>query len=138
MTCRLPGLIDVHVHFRYPGQTHKEDFDTGTRAALKDGFTRVLDMPNNVRPTVSLDRIAEKAGHAAAAARCDIGFHYGTDGHNGPSRVSRRPFYVDSVACNLTLSVGRRRSRGPRRHAVGSLARPAKAHRRSRRHRQDR
>jgi len=43
---RLPGLIDIHVHLRDPGQTHKEDFLTGTLAALSGGFTTILDMPN--------------------------------------------------------------------------------------------
>ena len=43
---RLPGLIDVHVHLRDPGATHKEDFDSGTAAALAGGVTMVMAMPN--------------------------------------------------------------------------------------------
>ena len=43
---RLPGLIDVHVHLRDPGGTHKEDFSSGTAAALAGGVTMVLAMPN--------------------------------------------------------------------------------------------
>ena len=43
---RLPGLIDVHVHMREPGATHKEDFASGTAAALAGGVTMVLAMPN--------------------------------------------------------------------------------------------
>jgi carbamoyl-phosphate synthase/aspartate carbamoyltransferase/dihydroorotase len=43
---RIPGLIDVHVHLREPGQTHKEDFSSGTAAALAGGFTMVCAMPN--------------------------------------------------------------------------------------------
>jgi dihydroorotase len=42
----LPGLIDPHVHLREPGDTHKEDFKTGSRAAIAGGFTTVMDMPN--------------------------------------------------------------------------------------------
>ena len=58
---KLPGFIDVHVHLREPGATHKEDFASGTRAAIKGGFTFVCDMPNNPgRPTVSIDRLEEK------------------------------------------------------------------------------
>ena len=79
---RLPGLIDVHAHLREPGATHKEDFVTGTEAALRGGFTFVIDMPNNPLPTVSLDRLEEKIRLADAKAVCDIGFHYGTDGKN--------------------------------------------------------
>ena len=41
-----PGLVDVHVHFRDPGFTHKEDIVTGSRAAAKGGFTAVCCMPN--------------------------------------------------------------------------------------------
>lgn len=41
-----PGLVDIHVHFREPGQTHKEDIHTGTRAAAAGGFTTCICMPN--------------------------------------------------------------------------------------------
>ena len=44
--CAAPGLIDIHVHFRDPGQTHKEDLATGAAAAAAGGFTTVLCMPN--------------------------------------------------------------------------------------------
>lgn len=43
----LPGIIDVHVHFREPGYTYKEDFETGSMAAAAGGVTTVCDMPNN-------------------------------------------------------------------------------------------
>ena len=46
-----PGLVDVHVHFRDPGFTYKEDIETGARAALKGGFTSVVLMANT-KPTV--------------------------------------------------------------------------------------
>ena len=49
---RLPGLIDVHVHLREPGGTHKEDFSSGTAAALAGGITMVLAMPNTSPPIV--------------------------------------------------------------------------------------
>ncbi len=45
-----PGLVDIHVHFREPGQTHKETIGTGTRAAAAGGFTTVVCMPNTVPP----------------------------------------------------------------------------------------
>src|SRR4051812_44686673 len=41
-----PGLVDIHVHFREPGQTHKETIATGSRAAAAGGFTTVVMMPN--------------------------------------------------------------------------------------------
>jgi dihydroorotase-like cyclic amidohydrolase len=80
---RFPGLIDIHVHLREPGAINKEDFRTGSRAALKGGFTYVLDMPNNPSvPTVTIDRLNEKISLAKSKCLCDIGFHYGTDGKN--------------------------------------------------------
>ncbi len=48
-TC-IPGLYDMHVHFREPGQTHKEDLTTGSEAAANGGFTGVLCMPNTNPP----------------------------------------------------------------------------------------
>lgn len=45
-TCMSKGLIDVHVHLREPGATHKEDFSSGTAAALAGGITMVCVMPN--------------------------------------------------------------------------------------------
>lgn len=47
---RLPGFIDVHVHLREPGAEHKEDWDSGTAAALAGGVTLVCAMPNTNPP----------------------------------------------------------------------------------------
>ena len=78
----LPGLIDAHVHLRDPGQTHKEDFTTGTSAALAGGFTTVLDMPNNINPIFSVAALKQKIDLAQQKAVCDIGFYYGSQGEN--------------------------------------------------------
>jgi dihydroorotase len=45
-----PGLVDIHVHFREPGQTHKETIQTGSHAAAAGGFTSVICMPNTTPP----------------------------------------------------------------------------------------
>ena len=79
---RLPGLIDVHVHLRDPGATHKEDFSTGTAAALAGGVVAVLDMPNNTLPTVNGQRLSEKAQSASEKAYCDFGFYLGATEDN--------------------------------------------------------
>lgn len=55
-----PGLVDLHVHFREPGFTQKEDFLTGTRAAAAGGVTTVVDEPNNKPVTNSLETIKKK------------------------------------------------------------------------------
>jgi len=72
----LPGLIDPHVHLREPGDTYKEDFRTGGRAAIAGGFTTVMDMPNNRPPTVTVERLEEKK-LLAKKALCDVLFHFG-------------------------------------------------------------
>lgn len=53
----LPGLIDLHVHFRDPGQTHKEDIETGSMAAARGGVTTVVAMPNTTPVIDSPDRV---------------------------------------------------------------------------------
>ena len=57
---KLPGLVDPHVHLREPGATHKEDFETGTRAAIAGGFTTVLDMPKIPNQQLPRNRYKEK------------------------------------------------------------------------------
>lgn len=81
MIKRYPGFIDVHVHLREPGATQKEDFATGSRAAVKGGFTFIIDMPNNPTPTFTSEALAEKI-QLSKTTMCDIGFHYGTNGKN--------------------------------------------------------
>ncbi len=88
MTINLPGLIDPHVHLRDPGATHKEDWDSGTAAALAGGFTCVLDMPNNTPPVVDAESLAAKQQAAKARARCDYGFHLGASENNAESTAS--------------------------------------------------
>src|SRR5476649_1410583 len=61
---RLPGLIDIHVHLRDPGQTNKEDFLSGSSAALAGGFTRVFDMPNNATPITTPEALEDKVTSA--------------------------------------------------------------------------
>lgn len=71
----LPGAIDLHVHLREPGLTHKEDIASGTAAAVAAGVTTVLDMPNTSPATTTLARLAEKAEIASRAARCHVRFY---------------------------------------------------------------
>ena len=52
-----PGLVDIHVHFREPGQTHKETIATGSRAAAAGGFTSVVCMSNTTPPADSAGTI---------------------------------------------------------------------------------
>ncbi|MFQ5942777.1 MAG: amidohydrolase family protein [Anaerolineales bacterium] len=78
----LPGLIDPHVHLREPGQAHKEDFDTGTQAALAGGFTAVLAMPNTDPPLIDSSNLGQARSAAQAKARCDYGLFLGAGERN--------------------------------------------------------
>lgn len=78
----LPGLIDPHVHLREPGQSHKEDFYSGTSAALAGGYTTIVDMPNNAVPITSEKLLNQKIALASQKTVCDLGFNFGTLGNN--------------------------------------------------------
>ena len=71
----LPGLIDIHVHFRDFEQKYKETLESGTRSALAGGVTSVLDMPNNKPPTNSLKRIKNKIENIEGKSAVNIGFY---------------------------------------------------------------
>lgn len=77
----LPGLIDVHVHLRYL-DPQKEDFLTGSLAAIAGGFTAVLDMPNNKVPITSQELLQQKMEMAKQNVVCDVGFYFGSLGDN--------------------------------------------------------
>ena len=80
--CVAPGLVDVHVHFRDPGFTYKEDIYTGARAAAKGGFTTVVLMANT-KPAVDnpetlayvLNKGKETAIHIHTCANVTVGLH---------------------------------------------------------------
>ncbi len=73
----LPAAIDSHVHMRDPGATHKEDFSTGTLAALHGGVSCVLDMPNSSPPTTTPGALREKSRMAASKSHVDFGLFAG-------------------------------------------------------------
>lgn len=70
----LPGLIDVHVHLRGQMQAYKEDFLTGTTAAVAGGITTVLDMPNNQPVTMDPSSLRKRAQAAAPNILANVGF----------------------------------------------------------------
>ena len=73
----LPGVIDSQVHFREPGLVHKEDLETGSRAAVLGGVTAVFEMPNTDPLTVSADALADKLARANGRMHCDFAFWVG-------------------------------------------------------------
>jgi len=103
----FPGLIDPHVHLRDSGvpnaeERQKEDFTSGTRAAVAGGVTTVLDMPNNFPPTTTLKAYQLKRDHAARVAYCDFGLYAGAAKDN----LSEVPKIIQAGAVGCKLYVG--------------------------------
>jgi dihydroorotase len=73
----IPGVIDSQVHFREPGLTHKEDLETGSRAAVLGGVTAVFEMPNTKPLTTSAQTLADKVAAARNRMFCDFAFYVG-------------------------------------------------------------
>src|SRR5271155_2549588 len=73
----LPGVIDSQVHFREPGLVHKEDLETGSRAAALGGVTAVFEMPNTDPTTTSAEALADKLARAKGRMHCDHAFYVG-------------------------------------------------------------
>jgi len=69
----LPGFVDPHVHLRDPGLTEKEDFRTGTMAAVHGGVTCVLDMPNTLPPAIDVGSVTDKKAAIRSKACADYG-----------------------------------------------------------------
>lgn len=78
----LPGVIDTQVHFREPGNEHKEDLETGSRAAVLGGVTAVFEMPNTNPPTVTRQAIEDKLSRARGRMHCDFAFYVGATPQN--------------------------------------------------------
>ncbi len=73
----LPGVIDSQVHFREPGLEHKEDLESGSRAAVMGGVTAVFEMPNTKPLTTSAATLADKVARAKNRMFCDFAFYVG-------------------------------------------------------------
>jgi dihydroorotase len=73
----LPGVIDSQVHFREPGLEHKEDLESGSRAAVLGGVTAVFEMPNTSPLTVSAETLADKLRRGRHRMHCDFAFWVG-------------------------------------------------------------
>jgi len=78
----LPGVIDSQVHFREPGPVHKEDLETGSRAAVLGGVTAVFEMPNTDPPTTNAEALADKMRRAKGRMHCHFAFWVGATHDN--------------------------------------------------------
>jgi carbamoyl-phosphate synthase/aspartate carbamoyltransferase/dihydroorotase len=107
---KLPGLIDPHVHVREPGQTHKEDWDTATQAALAGGITVIFGMPNTKPPIFDEATLDLALASAKEKARCDYAQFVGAGPNNAAAvaEVARRSaglkMYLDSTFGELRLN----------------------------------
>lgn len=106
---KLPGLIDPHVHVREPGQTHKEDWNTVTQAALAGGVTMILAMPNTKPPIFDAATLDLALTAAKDKARCDYAQFLGAGPDNADTAASLAPraaglkMYLDSTFGELRL-----------------------------------
>ena len=73
----LCGIIDPHTHMRDPGLTHKEDFNSGSKAAARGGVTTFFDMPNTIPNTISKENLMSKKAMMIGKSYVDYGFHFG-------------------------------------------------------------
>jgi len=89
----LPGAIDVHVHFREPGYSHKETWTTGSRSAAAGGVTTVVDQPNTDPPTTTGEAFDAKAD-LAAASLVDYGVNGGVTPDWDPDSLFERPLFA--------------------------------------------
>ncbi|MCK4335433.1 MAG: amidohydrolase family protein [Candidatus Aenigmarchaeota archaeon] len=100
----VPGFIDPHVHFRDPGLTHKEDFKTGSFAAVAGGVTCILDMPNTKPPTLTNELLKEKGEIASSKSAVNYGLHFGSSLDN--IEEIREAKGVPSVKIFMNASTG--------------------------------
>ncbi|OIQ20851.1 MAG: dihydroorotase [Bacteriovorax sp. MedPE-SWde] len=78
----LPGLIDTQVHFREPGPTHKEDLESGSRAAALGGICTFFEMPNTSPTTTTVEKINDKVELAKSKSHTNFGFYIGGSENN--------------------------------------------------------
>ncbi len=78
----LPGVIDTQVHFREPGNEHKEDLESGSRSAVMGGVTAVFEMPNTRPSTTTAEALADKVRRATDRMWCDFAFYIGASTEN--------------------------------------------------------
>jgi len=106
----IPAGVDIHVHFRDPGMTHKEDFYTGSTAAAFGGISCVCDMPNTIPQTTKIKVLDDKIKNASEKSVVDFGIYSGISDNNidDIEKLSDRSngfkIYLGSTTNNLSFS----------------------------------
>ena len=96
----MPGVIDPQVHFREPGNEHKEDLGTGSRAAVRGGETSFLEMPNTNPPTTDQAALDKKLKLASEKSVANYGFFIGATPDNLKELNSVNP------VCGIKIFMG--------------------------------
>lgn len=99
----LPGVIDTQVHFREPGLEHKEDLESGSRAAVMGGVTGVFEMPNTNPNTDSAEALAHKLARAKGRMWCEHAFYVGATDANAEQL---RELEMLPGACGVKVFMG--------------------------------
>lgn len=102
----IPGVIDDHVHTREPGLTHKGDLVTETRAAAAGGVTTIMDMPNVVPQTTTLDALADRQALGRDHAFVNYTFYFGATNTNAHLLRQLDPTLVPAVKLFMGSSTG--------------------------------
>ncbi|MFD1587956.1 dihydroorotase [Halorientalis brevis] len=89
----MPGMIDTHVHFREPGYSHKETWETGSKSAAAGGVTTVVDQPNTDPPTIDGASFDQKE-ELAEKSLVDYGINGGVTEEWVPSALFQRPMFA--------------------------------------------
>ena len=100
----IPGVIDVHVHFREPGLTHKAEIATESMAAVAGGTTSYMEMPNTKPPVLNRDILEDKYQRAAQNSVANYSFYMGVSNDN-TEEVLRVNEQKDKV-CGLKIYMG--------------------------------
>jgi len=98
----IPGAIDVHVHFREPGFSHKETWTSATKAAAVGGVTTVFEMPNTSPPTATADAVTQKLAIASRQAAVDFGVY----GYIGEHNLGGLKSMAEAGAVSFKLYMG--------------------------------
>jgi len=104
----MPGCFDPHVHFRDPGFTYKEDFETGSKAAISAGITSIFDMPNTNPPVFTVKNLNEKRNIADNKTFCNYGLFFGANINNlneikAAKNIPGIKLYLNTTTGNLKM-----------------------------------
>jgi dihydroorotase len=120
----IPGLIDVHVHFRDPGLAHKEGWEHGSAGALHGGCTAVVEVQNNPPLSTSLAALEARLEHVRARSRVDFGCLANLLPASVPELAAMAP-YTPAFKCFLggSTGLGGQSDRGTLRELFAAAAR---------------